>query len=101
MIKAEELILTQKWDKVFPKSEAVVHSKVTFVNHFGITLAADMYVPKNANRKLPAIAVSGPFGACKEQSSGLYAQDLPSRSTPLLPVSPAGIPEPCTPRISM
>ena len=68
MIKAEELILTREWDKVFPKSEAVVHSKVTFVNHFGITLAADMYVPKNANGKLPAIAVSGPFGACKEQS---------------------------------
>ena len=79
MIRAEELILTQKWDKVFPKSEAVVHSKVTFVNHFGITLAADMYVPKNANRKLPAIAVSGPFGACKEQSSGLYAQEMAKR----------------------
>ena len=79
MIKAEELILTQKWDKVFPKSEAVVHSKVTFVNHFGITLAADMYVPKNANRKLPAVAVSGPFGACKEQSSGLYAQEMAKR----------------------
>ena len=79
MIKAEELILTQKWDKVFPKSEAVVHSKVTFVNHFGITLAADMYVPKNANRKFPAIAVSGPFGACKEQSSGLYAQEMAKR----------------------
>ena len=79
MIKAEELILTQKWDKVFPKSEAVVHSKVTFVNHFGITLAADMYVPKNANGRLPAIAVSGPFGACKEQSSGLYAQEMAKR----------------------
>ena len=79
MIKAEELILTQKWDKVFPKSEAVVHSKVTFVNHFGITLAADMYVPKNANGKLPAVAVSGPFGACKEQSSGLYAQEMAKR----------------------
>lgn len=79
MIKAEELILTREWDKVFPKSEAVVHSKVTFVNHFGITLAADMYVPKNANRKLPAIAVSGPFGACKEQSSGLYAQEMAKR----------------------
>ena len=79
MIKAEELILTQEWDKVFPKSEAVVHSKVTFVNHFGITLAADMYVPKNANGKLPAIAVSGPFGACKEQSSGLYAQEMAKR----------------------
>ena len=79
MIKAEELILTREWDKVFPKSEAVVHSKVTFVNHFGITLAADMYVPKNANRKLPAIAVTGPFGACKEQSSGLYAQEMAKR----------------------
>ena len=79
MIKAEELILTREWDKVFPKSEAVVHSKVTFVNHFGITLAADMYVPKNANTKLPAIAVSGPFGACKEQSSGLYAQEMAKR----------------------
>ena len=79
MIKAEELILTQKWDKVFPKSEAVVHSKVTFVNHFGITLAADMYVPKNADRRLPAVAVSGPFGACKEQSSGLYAQEMAKR----------------------
>ena len=79
MIKAEELILTQEWDKVFPKSEAVVHSKVTFVNHFGITLAADMYVPKNANGRLPAVAVSGPFGACKEQSSGLYAQEMAKR----------------------
>jgi len=79
VIKAEELILTQKWDKVFPKSEAVVHSKVTFVNHFGITLAADMYVPKNANGRLPAVAVSGPFGACKEQSSGLYAQEMAKR----------------------
>ena len=79
MIKAEELILTREWDKVFPKSEALVHSKVTFVNHFGITLAADMYVPKNANGKLPAIAVSGPFGACKEQSSGLYAQEMAKR----------------------
>ena len=79
MIRTEELILTREWDKVFPKSEAVVHSKVTFVNHFGITLAADMYVPKKANRKLPAIAVSGPFGACKEQSSGLYAQEMAKR----------------------
>ncbi len=79
MIKAEELILTREWDKVFPKSEAVVHSKVTFVNHFGITLAADMYVPKNANGRLPAVAVSGPFGACKEQSSGLYAQEMAKR----------------------
>ena len=76
MMKTEELKLTQEWDKVFPKSEKVDHKKVTFVNHFGITLAADMYVPKNAEGTLPAIAVSGPFGACKEQSSGLYAQTM-------------------------
>ena len=79
MIKTEELILTREWDKVFPRSEAVVHSKVTFANHFGITLAADIYVPKDAEGKLPAIAVSGPFGACKEQSSGLYAQEMAKR----------------------
>ena len=79
MMKTEELRLTQEWDKVFPKSEKIDHKKVTFVNHFGITLAADMYVPKNAEGKLPAIAVSGPFGACKEQSSGLYAQTMAER----------------------
>ena len=79
MMKAEELKLTQEWDKVFPKSEKVNHRKVTFVNHFGITLAADMYIPKNAEGRLPAIAVSGPFGACKEQSSGLYAQTMAER----------------------
>ena len=79
MMKTEELKLTQEWDKTFPKSERVNHSKVTFVNHFGITLAADMYVPKNAEGRLPAIAVSGPFGACKEQSSGLYAQAMAGR----------------------
>ena len=79
MMKTEELKLTQEWDKTFPKSEKVNHSKVTFVNHFGITLAADMYVPKNAEGRLPAIAVSGPFGACKEQSSGLYAQAMAER----------------------
>ena len=79
MMKTEELKLTQEWDKVFPKSEKVDHKKVTFVNHFGITLAADMYVPKNAEGTLPAIAVSGPFGACKEQSSGLYAQTMAER----------------------
>ncbi len=76
MKKTEQLTLTKEWDKTFPKSEKVEHKKVTFVNHFGITLAADMYVPKNADGKLPAIAVSGPFGACKEQSSGLYAQTM-------------------------
>ena len=79
MMKSEELKLTQEWDKTFPKSEKVNHRKVTFRNHFGITLAADLYEPKNATRKLPAIAVSGPFGACKEQSSGLYAQTMAER----------------------
>ncbi len=78
-MKKEELKLTREWDKVFPKSEEVDHSKVTFANHFGITLAADMYMPKNAEGKLPAIAVSGPFGACKEQSSGIYAQEMARR----------------------
>lgn len=71
--------LTQEWDKVFPKSDKIDHSKVLFVNRYGITLVADMYTPKNATGKLPAIAVSGPFGAVKEQSSGLYAQQLAER----------------------
>jgi fermentation-respiration switch protein FrsA (DUF1100 family) len=75
----EQLTLTEEWDKVFPKSEKVNHRKVTFVNRYGITLAADMYTPKGAEGKLPAIAVSGPFGAVKEQSSGLYAQQLAER----------------------
>lgn len=75
----QELNLTQEWDKVFPRSEKVDHSKITFRNRYGITLAADMYIPKNAAGKLPAIAVSGPFGAVKEQSSGLYAQTLAER----------------------
>lgn len=72
----EKLELTQEWDKTFPQSDKVTHSKVTFRNRYGITLAADMYMPKNAESKLAAIAVSGPFGAVKEQSSGLYAQTL-------------------------
>lgn len=72
----EQLSLTQEWDKTFPKSEKVDHCKVTFHNRYGITLAADLYIPKNAAGKLPAIAVSGPFGAVKEQSSGLYAQTM-------------------------
>ena len=72
----EKLNLTQEWDKVFPQSNKVDHKKVTFHNRYGITLAADMYIPKNSNGKLPAIAVSGPFGAVKEQSSGLYAQKM-------------------------
>lgn len=75
----EKLELTTEWDKVFPKSDKVNHSKVTFRNRYGITLAADMYVPKNASGKLAAIAVSGPFGAVKEQSSGLYAQAMAER----------------------
>ena len=72
----EKLNLTQEWDKVFPKSDKVDHKKVTFHNRYGIILAADMYTPKGAEGKLPAIAVSGPFGAVKEQSSGLYAQKM-------------------------
>ena len=74
-----ELNLTNEWDKTFPKSDRVEHSKMTFVNRYGITLAADMYMPKDAEGKLPAIAVSGPFGAVKEQCSGLYAQILAER----------------------
>lgn len=79
MINKEELRLAEEWDKTFPKSEAVNHCKVTFVNRYGITLAADMYMPLNVKGKLPAIAVSGPFGAVKEQCSGLYAQTLAER----------------------
>lgn len=75
----ETLQMTQEWDKTFPKSEKIDHRKVTFVNRYGITLAADMYKPKKVKGKLPAIAVSGPFGAVKEQSSGLYAQQLAER----------------------
>lgn len=70
----ETLELTSQWDKVFPKSDKVNHRKITFHNRYGITLAADLYEPKNASGKLPALAVAGPFGAVKEQSSGLYAQ---------------------------
>ena len=71
--------LVQEWDKVFPQSDKVHHMKVTFRNRYGIILAADMYIPRNAEGKLPAIAVSGPFGAVKEQASGLYAQALAER----------------------
>ena len=74
-----ELKLTQEWDKVFPKSEKVNHRKITFHNRYGITLAADLYEPKDVQGKLPAIAVSGPFGAVKEQASGLYAQTMAER----------------------
>ena len=78
-IKVEPIELTDEWDKVFPQSSKVVHEKVTFRNRYGITLAADMYIPQNVEGKLAAIAVSGPFGAVKEQSSGLYAQTLAER----------------------
>ncbi|MDE6581225.1 MAG: alpha/beta hydrolase, partial [Duncaniella sp.] len=72
----EKLNLTAEWDKTFPQSDKVEHRKVTFPNRYGITLAADMYIPKNMQGPLPAIAVSGPFGAVKEQAAGLYAQEL-------------------------
>jgi len=76
---SENIVLTQEWDKTFPQSDKVNHSKVTFHNRYGITLAADLYIPKNAEGKFPAIAVSGPFGAVKEQCSGLYAQTMAER----------------------
>ena len=88
-MKIEELRLTAEWDKTFPKSEKVDHSKVTFVNRYGITLAADLYLPKNAEGRLPAIAVSGPFGAVKEQCSGLYAQTMAERGFAALAFDPS------------
>ena len=75
----EELKLTQEWDKTFAKSDKVEHSKVTFHNRYGITLAADVYKPRGADGKLAALAVCGPFGAVKEQASGLYAQTMAER----------------------
>ena len=78
-MKTEELKMVTVWDKTFPKSEKVDHKKITFMNRYGITLAADMYIPKSAEGKLPAIAISGPFGAVKEQCSGLYAQTMAER----------------------
>ena len=77
-VPAQHIQLTQEWDKIFPKSDKVEHRKVTFKNRYGLTLVGDLYVPKGAG-KLPAIAVSGPFGAVKEQTSGLYAQTLAER----------------------
>lgn len=85
----EKLELTNEWDKVFPQSDKVNHSKVTFHNRYGVTLAADLYVPKNATGKLAAIAVSGPFGAVKEQSSGLYAQTLAERGFLIIAFDPS------------
>lgn len=78
-MKDEKLILTREWDKTFPQSDKVDHSKITFHNRYGITLAADMYIPKNVSGKLPAIAVAEPFGAVKEQASGLYAKTMAER----------------------
>jgi len=85
----EKLELTTVWDKTFPQSEKVDHSKVTFVNRYGITLAADMYMPKNASGKLPAIAVCGPFGAVKEQAAGIYAQTMAERGFLTLAFDPS------------
>lgn len=85
----QDLELTQEWDKVFPLSEKVNHSKVTFKTQYGLTLAADLYLPKGAEGKLPAIAVSGPFGAVKEQSSGLYAMKMAERGFVALAFDPS------------
>lgn len=88
-MKLEELNLTQEWDKTFPKSDAVAHSKVTFINRYGITLAGDLYIPEKAQGRLPAIAVCGPFGAVKEQCSGLYAQTMAERGFVTLAFDPS------------
>ena len=88
-VNVENLELEKSWDKVFAKNENVEHKKVVFPNHFGITLAADLYSPKEISGKLPAVAVSGPFGAVKEQSSGLYAQEMASRGFVALTFDPS------------
>ena len=85
----EQLNLTKEWDKTFPQSPSVNHRKVTFHNRYGITLAGDLYTPKNAAQKLPAIAVCGPYGAVKEQSSGLYAQEMAERGFLTLAFDPS------------
>ena len=85
----QQLVLTQEWDKVFPLSEKVNHRKVTFETQYGLTLAADLYTPKEAQGKLAAIAVSGPFGAVKEQSSGLYAMRMAERGFVALAFDPS------------
>ena len=89
--KTEEdmLTLNQEWDKVFPLSEKVNHRKVTFETQYGLTLAADLYTPKESKGKLAAIAVSGPFGAVKEQSSGLYAMKMAERGFVTLAFDPS------------
>lgn len=85
----ETLTLVQEWDKTFPKSEKAEHHKVTFQNRYGITLAADLYTPKNSIKALPAIAVCGPFGAVKEQAAGLYAQTMAERGFLTLAFDPS------------
>lgn len=85
----EILNLVQEWDKTFPKSDKVNHSKVTFKNRYGFALVADLYVPKNTEGQLPGIAVMGPFGACKEQSAGLYAQTMAERGFVTIAVDPS------------
>ena len=85
----EKLVLTQEWDKSFPQSDKVEHSKVTFHNRYGITLAADIYKPKDAEDRLAAIAVCGPFGAVKEQAAGLYAQTMAERGFLTMAFDPA------------
>lgn len=75
-IMEKKLNLTQQWDKTFPQSNKVNHTKITFHNRYGITLAADLYIPKNTMGKLPAVAVSGPFGAVKEQASGFVCTNF-------------------------
>ena len=85
----EELHLTQEWDKTFPQSASVAHSKATFCNRYGITLAADVYVPKDGQGKRAAIAVCGPFGAVKEQAAGLYAQTMAERGFVALAFDPS------------
>jgi uncharacterized protein len=88
--QAEARNMSENWDKVFPKSGNVDHQKVTFKNRYGIALAGDLYLPKDrASRKLPALAVSGPFGAVKEQSSGLYAQTMAERGFVTLAFDPS------------
>jgi Hydrolases of the alpha/beta superfamily len=88
-VPGQTIQLEQKWDKIFPQSDKVDHRKVTFQNRYGFTLVGDLYVPKNAQGKLAAIAVSGPFGAVKEQVSGLYAQTLAERGFVTLAFDPS------------
>lgn len=85
----EKLNLTEQWDKTFAKNNDVDHSKVTFINRYGITLAGDLYKPKNIDKKMPAIAICGPFGAVKEQCSGLYGQIMTTRGFITLAFDPS------------